>query len=524
MQAILRVLLASAVFWHLAARQAAAASRAAECEIPVSVGQSDSASPAPVPTPFGYRDQWRRADELRSAGEYRQAADLYEAAAHGQSQETGSNDADDQDRRALSLISAADAALDGGDLARARRLLQAARDYSPEKQTAALMEALDQQLRTLKDQPWIADGATSASDDPAASRRSGAGPWPASGDPRPDLDPPASVTASGPRRVSGFIFVAAGSGYDSNVAQAAAVAVDRDPTSVSGDGGWFASAVVLANVALAHRDGGSTELSYSFLQVAYAEATHDTYAFQDHLADLTHHVALGRKLRLSVTARAGATMTGLRDGLVSFQRSAGLDLGLTFTASNGSRSRLVGGVTGRQVLDADYSYLSGVLFEVSTTQEFQPRDWWLSAALIYRRELLGTIHDPLDSTREAVTSYSHHVAGLALRALSPSNQRLRVATNLRLEERLYSPSTLETTAATPDPGATGGTTLASTSARHDWRLTCAFELRAGRDPSIALRYDLTINRSNLDGTLGNPSYDYTRHVWGVSVDYGLWFL
>jgi len=116
------------------------------------------------------------------------------------------------------------------------------------------------------------------------------------------------------------------------------------------------------------------------------------------------------------------------------------------------------------------------------------------------------------------------VAGLALRALSPSNQRLRVATNLRLEERLYSPSTLETTAATPDPGATGGTTLASTSARHDWRLTCAFELRAGRDPSIALRYDLTINRSNLDGTLGNPSYDYTRHVWGVSVDYGLWFL
>jgi len=385
MQAILRVLLASAVFWHLAARQAAAASRAAECEIPVSVGQSDSASPAPVPTPFGYRDQWRRADELRSAGEYRQAADLYEAAAHGQSQEPGSNDADDQDRRALSLISAADAALDGGDLARARRLLQAARDYSPEKQTAALMEALDQQLRTLKDQPWIADGATSASDDPAASRRSGAGPWPASGDPRPDLDPPASVTASGPRRVSGFIFVAAGSGYDSNVAQAAAVAVDRDPTSVSGDGGWFASAVVLANVALAHRDGGSTELSYSFLQVAYAEATHDTYAFQDHLADLTHHVALGRKLRLSVTARAGATMTGLRDGLVSFQRSAGLDLGLTFTASNGSRSRLVGGVTGRQVLDADYSYLSGVLFEVSTTQEFQPRDWWLSAALIYRR-------------------------------------------------------------------------------------------------------------------------------------------
>ncbi len=492
----------------------------AECEIPVSVGQSDSPSPAAVPTSFGYRDQWRRADELRAAGDYRQAADLYEAAAYAKSkdEETASNEAEDQDRRALSLISAADAALDGGDLARARVLLQAARGCSPNKQTAALMEALDQQLRTLQDQPWIADGATSAGYEPAASRRSGGRPWPASGDPRPDLDPPARVTASGPRRVNGFIFVAAGSGYDSNVAQTAAVTVDGDPTSVSGDGGWFASAVVLANVALAHKGGGSTELSYSFFQMAYAEATHDTYAFQDHLADLTHRVALGHALRLSVTAKAGAAMTGLRDGLVSFQRSAGLDLGLAFTSSNGSRSRLAGGVTGRDVLDPDYSYLSGALFEVGASQELQRRDWWLSAALIYRRELLGTIHEPLDSSQETVTSYSHQVVGLALRALSPSNKRFRVATNLRLEERFYSPSTVETTVAT------GGSTLAYPSARRDRRLTCAFELRSGRDPSIAVRYDLVINRSNLDETLGNPSYDFTRHVWGVSVDYGLWFL
>ena len=59
----------------------------------------------------------------------------------------------------------------------------------------------------------------------------------------------------------------------------------------------------------------------------------------------------------------------------------------------------------------------------------------------------------------------------------------------------------------------------------------------GRESELSLRYDLTVNRSRVEGAdaglcrqalvchpLDAENHDYVRHVLTLGVDYGVWFL
>jgi len=102
---------------------------------------------------------------------------------------------------------------------------------------------------------------------------------------------------------------------------------------------------------------------------------------------------------------------------------------------------------------------------------------------------------------------------------------------VRVEERLYDGAYLEAlqSGTAPIPF--------SYRRRHDRRFLGGLEVSVGREPALAIRYDVTINRSRLDGAdgalcrdaqichpLDAENHDYSRHMLTLGVDYGLWFL
>jgi len=485
-------------------------------------------SPDQLPSP----DTWQRAEAAASNGKSVEAADLYEQAATTSS---------DDGLRALALLSAADAALDAGQPRRARALLEAARRSPQAASIRDLIAALDEQLKTEEHGSWSAAPASGPPTSAAAhddSAMSGA------------LALSSRATAPDARRAGaaavfdGFVLTSVGSGYDSNVSMSAAAAADGDAAIQARNGDWFATALLMVNGAHRWNRAGSTELTYSFFQVAYPQAAHDTYSLQDHLVELAHRWPSSAPVQAFISGRAGATFSGLRGGLAAFLRTIGLDAGAVLDESPRARGRAMVGVTGRQVQDPSYSYLAGTRWDVAIDQEWRPASWLLAGGLSYRQELVGQLRDGLDAAPphqpgvpcdgcalDAVTPYSHRVLGVGLRARSPAGRRLRAGARLRLEDRLYAPAFLETIEA-------GGTATAfSFRRRHDRRFSGGIEVSVGRQSELSLRYDVTVNRSHVEGAdatlcrevlichpLDAENHDFIRHVLTVGVDYGVWFL
>jgi hypothetical protein len=475
---------------------------------------------------------WPQAEAAEASGRSAEAADLYEQAA---------STTTDDGLRALALLSAASAALDAGQPRRARDLLEAARRSPQAANIHDLIASLDEQLTAEENGRWM--------------------PAPSSAPPTPVLASPASETsrplglssrataadtppARGAAVLDGFVLTSVGSGYDSNVSMSAAAAADGDAAVKASDGDWFATALLMVDVAHRWNRAGSSELTYSFFQVAYPQAAHDSYSLQDHLVELAHRWSLSTSVRTFVSGRAGATFSGLRGGLAAFLRTVGLDAGVMVDESPRARLRAMAGVTGRQVLDPGYSYLTGTRWDVAMDQEWRPASWLLAGGLSYRQELVGQLRDALDAAPpgqagipcagcalDAVTPYSHRVVGVGLRGRSPAGHRLRAGARLRVEDRLYSPASLE---ALPAGGAATGFSFRR---RRDRRFSGGVEVSLGRESELSLRYDVTVNRSHVEGAdaslcrevlichpLDAENHDYVRHVVTLGVDYGVWFL
>lgn len=489
-----------------------------------------TAPPAEGSDPVAPRDPWQRAETAEASGRSAEAADLYEQAA---------TTSTDEGLQALALVCAADAAFDAGQPKRARALLEAARRSRRAARVHDLIATLDEQLRAQEE-----EALTVA---------------PAVGQPTPPTDQHPAEAASGPLGVAsraiasearagaaadGFVLTSVGSGYDSNVSMSAASVADGDGPVAKSDGDWFATALFMADVAHRWNRAGSSELTYSFFQVAYPQAAHDTYSLQDHLIEITHRWPVAAAVGAFVNGRAGATFSGLRGGLATFLRTVGVDAGAVVDESPRARLRAVAGVTRRQVADPGYSYLAGTRWDAAVDQEWHPASWLLSGGVSYRQELVGQLRDALDAAPpgqpgipcegcalDAVTPYSHRVLGAGVRARSPAGHLLRVGVRLRLEDRLYAPAFLETV----EGGA--AVTAFSFRRRRDRRFSGGLEVSVGRQSEVSLRYDVTLNRSHVEGgdaslcrellichPLDAENHNYVRHVLTLGVDYGAWFL
>jgi hypothetical protein len=499
--------------------------------LPVLWGATLSRAATAGPSNPQSENAWEQAEEAQARGRNVEAARLYEIAATA---------TDDEKLRALALVSAADAALDGGQRQRALDLLARARRSAGAPSVGDLIAILDEQLKVLQEEAsWSLPGSSGR---PTLATVGNA-----------DVSGVADLSAHATERrglwsaidLNGFIFGSVSSGYDSNVSIAAPGAADGDTRIAANNGDWFATAFLMANVAHPWNHGGVTDLTYSFFQVAYPQVAHDTYNLQDHLVDLTERWSPSQSLRLSLAGRLGATLSGLRGGLAPFQRVAGLDAGAVLDESPRARVRVSAGMTARNVQDPTYRYLTGTRYDVALDQEFRPGAWSLSAGVSYRQEVVGRILDSLGSAPfgrsdvpcsgcalEAVTPYSHRLLSVGLRVRSPSERRLHAGGYVRVEERLYAPAYLEPV----QSGATGSSPF-SYRGRRDRRFLGGLELSVGREPAVAIRYDLTINRSQVDGADGGlcrdagichpldaENHDYSRHMLTVGVDYGLWFL
>jgi len=475
------------------------------------------------------RDAWQRAEAAGSSGRSAEAADLYEQAA------TASVD---DNLRALALLGAADAALDAGQPKRARDLLEAARRSPQAASVSDLIATLDEQLKAEETGSWSPVSGTPTSAVPSDSAMSGALGL-TSRAPAPE-----ARRAGASAAFDGFVLTSVGSGYDSNVSLSAAAAADGDAAATASDGDWFATALLMVDVAHRWNRAGSSELTYSFFQVAYPQAAHDTYSLQDHLVELAQRWSLSEAIQAFVSGRAGATFSGLRGGLAAFLRTAGLDAGAVLDESSRARVRATASVTGRQVQDPSYSYLTGTRWDLAIDQEWRPASWLFAGGLSFRRELVGQLRDALDAAPpgqpgvpcdgcalNAVTPYSHRVLGVGVRARSPAGRRFRAGARLRVEDRLYAPAFLEAV----DPG--GAATAFSFRNRRDRRFIGGLEVSVGRQSELSLRYDVTVNRSRVEGAdaslcrevlvchpLDAENHDYVRHVLTLGVDYGVWFL
>jgi len=209
---------------------------------------SPAATPALPPPASDERpseDTWERAEAAQSAGHSADAADLYELAALTST---------DEGLQALALLSAADAAVDAGQPKRARELLEAARRSPGATGIHDLIATLDGQLRAQED---AARSLALASEGPSSLAPSHASTMSSSLGVASRATAPAVRPAVAGGALDGFVLASVGSGYDSNVSISAASETNGDAAVATNDGDWFATALLMVNVAHRWNRGGT---------------------------------------------------------------------------------------------------------------------------------------------------------------------------------------------------------------------------------------------------------------------------
>lgn len=185
--------------------------------------------------------------------------------------------------------------------------------------------------------------------------------------------------------------------------------------------------------------------------------------------------------------------------------------------------------------------------DAQLTQEFRIRGWTLSLSGRRRYEQVGSrVEDPFTFVDAACTStdpngdlvfdecdfrtvtpFAYVGSSAAARIQSPFASWVRGAIALRLEDRQYAQASVVGL----DPRVEGES---RTFSRRDQRLTGSADMRLGRDTGVSLRYDVVLNRSNIDEKsastcapchpLDFDNRNFIKHAVSLELDTSWWFL
>jgi len=433
--------------------------------------------PPPAEGPLAFN----RGSALYALGRYSEAEAAFMQAAGAQPTLTG-----------LAEVNAALAALGARDLDRARAHADAAA-ASPSA------EALSGELASLRSQI-------------AAAESIPAPPPPPRPQPEPDPAPTQVIQARGlAAQGAGLdLRLAVGGGYDSNVSQLAPSRTEVIAAEIPDqDAAPFVEANLDASYGLRLSQAFFLQMGYTFDQLGYQQEELDQYAFQVHGLAARGELRAARWLRLQLSGGLELQLTGLRhfeafQRLTTVEPQLAVDEGPLFTTLLRLRWQ------DKAPYQAADAYYQGRRIDLRLVQRLRIERLRLDLGLRHRREDIGTRTQDLGTltiTRRRTgvtrTFEGTYVAPYAYRSnavVLGGSVELPAGLLLALEggvERLrYTEDSVWYATGT---GPLQRTRELGRKRRDDDRLTATAELSFAANDwlELGLRYDLTVNRSNI---------------------------
>jgi tetratricopeptide (TPR) repeat protein len=392
---------------------------------------------------------------------FNRGACLYELGRFAEAEQEYLAAASDPALAAVALVNAGFAALDGGSSERARSLAERAR--------AADSGAADELISDLE--AHAADAIVSPPMPQALSLRiDGAQP-------------------RGPAPLSWQGVLTVGAGFDSDALQSGLAQPGYGRQSER-----TPSAVAVGNLDLAWRVSPDARVSYGFDQLSFLSPSASERSLQQHAFAGTMEVRAADRLRLGGTLGAQLIFVGVSK-FRGLQASAGSGAWAILEESDLTSTRVDLGFARKSGL-SEFGYLSGNRIEAGLSQELRFGATTISAGYWLRDEDIGSLREssPWWGPADVIPfGYLGHTFWGSLR-LTPL-ERLRIELSSGVELRGYAGSR-----------------------RDDQRFfgSATGSLQLWRGFSLALRYDLLVNRSNQDSRSSGQTYDKRVLTLGTS--------
>jgi tetratricopeptide (TPR) repeat protein len=322
-----------------------------------------------------------------------------------------------------------------------------------------------------------------------------------------------------------------GAGYDSDVPQAN---VGRTETLAANGGSPFATASFALTDRFLHGRRAVTEIAYLFDQIAYTETRFDDFSLQQQTLAAEEEVRIQRRWRLGLRASGDLLFAGI-EHFRRFLDEVTLRPSVAFDEARVTGTRLDVAETWKWALDPTAPQFGGRRTDVLLSQELRGRRARGSLALRFRDEAIGTEVVPLTELPDVEASVSctapscqgtyyvpyNYRSGAVIAGLTvAATARLRLDVGADFERRIYA-----TASFLEIQRASGVMRERDTRIRRDNQLeaSIAASARLGAHASARLRYDVTLNRSNIDNTRPNHALDYAnknylKHIISLELD------
>jgi tetratricopeptide (TPR) repeat protein len=290
-----------------------------------------------------------------------------------------------------------------------------------------------------------------------------------------------------------------GGGFDSNALQ---TGLSQPGDLARGTTGSVRSAAATGNLDLSLQLSPQARVAYDFDQLTYLSSDASDRSLQQHALAGTMEMRATDQLRLGGSLGAQLAFAGVSKfrGL----QAAGGGSGWAILEESGATStRLDLGFTRKSGL-SEFGYLTGNRIDAGLSQELRAGSTTLSAGYWLRDEDVGTLQPALGPPQPF--AYWGHTLWGSLR--STPLPRLRLEISGGFEFRRYAD------AADRSPGEI------IRRADQRWFSSASASLQLGRGISLALRYDLVVNRSQAEngppGTSQNQSFDKHAATLGTA--------
>ncbi len=340
---------------------------------------------------------------------------------------------------------------------------------------------------------------------------------------------------------TGWLSAYVGGGFDSNVLQGGRPQDEGgDLAGASSTASPFASLLISLGGGPSSRDGRlASELGYSFTQLAYTNPKVDDFSYQEHALDWYNLLRATHWLRFSAIARGEYSFVGLARTYRPFLLAGGAEAAVAIGRPGSAQLRASGSYAHKRSRDPDYAYLSGDRWQGQLEQQLVLGGFTAAVSASIRWEAIGHYEGALGTLPSSagvcpgcpavfVTPYAHQTRALALGLSSPAGYPFRLWARGRIEDRPYLHD-----AFVEGRDRSGRLKHWDVVRRHDRRYGGGVDasVKLGRHAEMVLRYDVMINRSNLDGAgarscleattychpMAYDNWNYVRHVASLEV-------
>jgi Flp pilus assembly protein TadD len=318
--------------------------------------------------------------------------------------------------------------------------------------------------------------------------------------------------------------VGAGVGFDSNVLQVGVAPRDGGAgTGTTATGSAFLEVGLGLVARLRLSDTVFAELSYGGSQRGYTQDSATDYSLQLHRTGAAVEWDATRRWRLGGSAGGDVFFTGL-SAFRGLQASANASVWLALDESEWTSTRLDGSFSRKIGLASEFSYLTGRRLDATLSQDVRLRSLLVTAWYRYGEDRIGTLVQATSGTAQATSqeyviplAWAGHAMGASARW--EVGEGFEASLTAGVEWRRYQRESFLRVQVADGSEQEWGRRL-----RRDVRFVLgpAVTVQLRKHLQLSARYDLLVNRSNMDTRLTDSanacvapdyvchSYDYTN--------------